>query len=228
MTFAAENRQPTKMRTLLFLTLLFPVATKPPRQSVDAAIARAQTAWARVKTLRATFEQTLTNPITGSELNSKGELQQRKPNKLAINFSDPVGDRIVADGQHVWVFLQSATPGQVIRMSITDVGAANTDLIGQFLNTPRAKYDVSDAGADKVGGRVARALVLTAKPGQALPFVRAKVWIDSADALIRQFESVDANGITRRVRLLTLIPNATVANKAFAFVVPKGVRVVER
>ena len=216
------------MRALLFLTLLIPGAAAPHRQSVDAVIARAQWAWSRVKTLRATFEQTLTNPLTGSELTSKGEFQQRKPNRLAINFSDPAGDRIVADGRHVWVFLQSATPGQVIRMSSTDVGAANTDLIGQFLNTPRGKYDASDAGVDRIGGRATRALVLTAKPGQALPFIRAKVWIDSADALIRQFESIDGNGITRRVRLLTLTPNAKVANATFAFRVPKDVRVVER
>src|SRR6185503_2673107 len=108
------------------------------------------------------------------------------------------------------------------------VGAANTDLIGQFLNTRRSSYDAADAGIDRVGSRTTRAIVLTAKPGQMLPFVRAKVWVDSADALIRQFESTDANGITRRVRLLTLTPNATVDPKAFVFVVPKGVRIVDR
>lgn len=195
---------------------------------MDAVVSRAIAAWSHVKTLRATFEQTLTNPITGSSLSSRGELQQRKPNKLAITFSEPAGDRIVADGKHVWVFLQSATPGQVIRMSTTDVGAANTDLIGQFLNTPRSRYDVADAGADKVGSRPARVLILTSKPGESLPFVRAKVWIDSADALIRQFESTDANGVTRRVRLLTIAPNVAVKDKSFAFKVPEGVRVVER
>lgn len=217
------------MRTALLLTLVSLGAAKPAsRQDVDATITRAIAAWSRVKTLRATFDQTLTNPITGSSMSSKGELQQRKPNKLAINFSDPAGDRIVADGKHVWVFLQSATPGQVIRMSTTDVGAANTDLIGQFLSTPRSRYDVADAGADKVGSRPARALILTSKPGESLPFVRAKVWVDSADALIRQFESTDANGITRRVRLLTLAPNVAVKDKSFAFKVPSGVRVVER
>jgi len=217
------------MRTLLLLALISVSApTALSRQDVDATITRAITAWSRVKTLRATFEQTLTNPITGSSMSSKGELLQRKPNRLAINFSDPAGDRSVADGKHGWVFLQSATPGQVIRMSTTDVGAANTDLIGQFLSTPRSRYDVADAGRDNVGSRPARALILTSKPGESLPFVRAKVWIDSADALIRQFESTDPNGITRRVRLLTLAPNVAVKDKSFAFKVPSGVRVVER
>ena len=208
--------------------LACPPAPAKPKQTVDAVITRAQTAWARVKTLRATFEQTLTNPITGSALTSRGELQQRKPNRLAITFSDPVGDRIVADGKFVWVYLQSATPGQVIKLASTDMGAASMDLIGQFLNTPRANYDAVDAGSDKVGTRTARAIVLTAKPGVELPFVRAKVWVDSADNLIRQFESTDGNGVSRRVRLLTLSPNAAVDSRAFAFRVPQNVRVVER
>lgn len=214
--------------SLAVATLACPPAPGKPKQSIEAVISRAQNAWARVTTLRATFEQTLTNPITGSALTSKGALQQRKPNRLAITFSDPVGDRIVADGKFVWVYLQSATPGQVLKLSSTDVGAASMDLIGQFLNTPRRKYDVLDAGSDKVGTRAARVLVLTAKPGEHLPFVRAKVWVDSTDSLIRQFESTDGNGVTRRVRLLTLSPNAPVDNKAFTFRVPRNVRVVER
>jgi len=71
-------------------------------------------------------------------------------------------------------------------------------------------------------------LVLTAKPGQSLPFIRAKVWVDARDALIRQFEAVDANGISRKVRILAMSPNAAVDQSAFRFDVPAGVRVIER
>ena len=214
--------------TLLTAHQLAAVNPKPRQASVDATITRAQLAWAKVKTLRAAFDQTIVNPITGSEMASKGTLQQRKPNKLAIAFTQPAGDRIVADGKFVWVFLQSATPGQVVKLANTDVGAASTDLIGQFLSTPRSRYDATDAGTDKVNGRTARALILTAKSGERLPFIRAKVWVDSADALIRQFESTVANGITRKVKITTMSPNASVQSDAFVFKVPNGVRVVER
>jgi outer membrane lipoprotein carrier protein len=214
--------------TPLLLAAAVALASHPaPRpQPVDSIIDRAVSAWSRVRTLRATFAQTVINPITGSELQSRGELQQRKPNRLAITFTDPAGDRIVADGAHVWVFLPSATPGQVIRMTNAQAGAGNTDLIGQFLDAPRSRYDITDAGTDQVNGRSARALILTAKPGQSLPFLRAKVWIDTKDFLIRQFESTDSNGISRKVRLLSLRPNATVDSSAFRFAVPAGVRVV--
>ena len=76
--------------------------------------------------------------------------------------------------------------------------------------------------------QLARILVLTARPGESLPFVRAKVWVDGADALIRQFDAVDANGISRKVRILTMSPNAAVDTSAFHFDVPAGVRIVER
>lgn len=219
------------MRRLLLFTVLAAsamAATAPAAhaQGADATIKRAQQAWSRVRTLRATFEQTITNPITGSSMVARGSLQQRKPNELAIVFTDPAGDRIVADGKHVWLFVPSATPGQVIRMTNAQAGAANTDLIGQFLDTPRANYDATDAGSGMVGTRAARAIMLVAKPGQSLPFVRAKVWVDAADGLIRQFEATDPNGISRSVKLLSLETNAPVDDDAFTFTPPKGVRVV--
>lgn len=196
------------------------------QRSVDDVIRRAQAAWADVKTLRASFEQSITNPITGAAMVSRGELQQQKPNRLSIDFSEPDADAIIADGEHVWLYLPSAAPGQVIRMTLEQAGAANTDLIGQFLDTPRATYDATDGGADSVAGRPARALILVAKPGQRLPFVRAKVWVDDKDGLIRRFESTDANGVSRNVRLLSLRPNAAVDRSAFTFRAPAGVRVV--
>jgi len=227
-TTRTERRPPAPASDTVRRDTARHATTGPTSADVDREIARAVAAWSRIRTLRATFEQQVTNPLTGSQVTAKGSLQQQRPTRLAILFSDPAGDRIVSDGQYVWVYLQSATPGQVVRMKVSDVGAGNTDLIGQFLNTPRSAYDATDAGADNVGGRPARAIVLVAKPGQALPFIRAKVWVDAADALIRQFEAVDANGISRHVRILTLSPNATVDASAFHFDVPAGVRVIDR
>lgn len=211
---------------LLATTTLALAGELPARQDIDRTIDRAVTAWAKVKTLRAEFVQTVVNPITGSSMESRGKLQQRKPNRLAIVFHQPVGDRIIADGRHVWIFLPSAAPGQVMKMTNAQAGAANTDLIGQFLDNPRKRYDITDGGTETVGGRRTRALVLTAKAGQQAPVLRARVWIDEKDALIRQFESTDASGVTRKVRLTSLKPNAKVDSTAFVFDAPAGVKVV--
>jgi len=83
-------------------------------QSTDQTLDRAVAAWGKVKTARATFEQTVTNSLTGSSATAHGEYQQQRPNRVAIRFTDPSGDRIVSDGASVWVYLPSSAPGQVV------------------------------------------------------------------------------------------------------------------
>src|SRR4051794_23766111 len=82
-------------------------------QSVDVTIDRAVAAWNKVKTMRGTFDQTVTNPLTGSSASAKGKFIQERPNRLAIRFSDPATDAIVSDGKVVWVYLPSSAPNQV-------------------------------------------------------------------------------------------------------------------
>jgi outer membrane lipoprotein carrier protein len=197
-------------------------------QSADATIDRAVAAWAKIKTVRGTFEQTVTNALTGSSANSRGTYAQERPNRLAIRFEQPGTDAIVADGKAVWVYLPSSAPGQVIKRPATDRASVPIDLTGQFLDSPRTKYDITAAGTRTISGHAAHGLTLVPKPGTSGPFTKATVWIDDDDALIREFEEIESNGVTRRVRLTTVEPNAPVARSAFTFVVPKGVKIVDQ
>lgn len=190
-----------------------------------AAIGRAVAAWQKVRTARASFVQTLTNPLVGSSATNTGEFVQSRPDKLAINFAQG-GDRIVSDGRWLWLYLPSATPGQVIKRSALDADDVPIDLTGQFLTAPQKRYDIVANGSDAVDGAPAHVFTLTPKQGQSAPFTRAKVWILDRDATIRQFETVESSGVTRRVKLTSLELNAPVPAGTFTFQVPKGVRVV--
>ena len=196
-------------------------------QSVEQTIDRAVAAWNAAKTVRASFEQTLTNPLTGSAVTARGEFQQQGRNRIDIRFTDPAGDRIVADGRALWVYLPSTTPGQVIKSSLAR-GANSVDLTGQFLTSPKSKYQITAAGTTSVGGRPARGLLLVPKREGSQPFTRATVWVDDRDALIRQFEVTDHNGVTRRVRLTSIRLNAPIDADAFRFTPPAGARVVQQ
>jgi outer membrane lipoprotein carrier protein len=145
-----------------------------------------------------------------------------------VRFQDPDGDRIVADGTWLWLYLPSSAPNQVIKRAQPAQGSGTVDVTAEFLDRPFERYDIADAGADSVDGRAARAVVLTPKAGGPTDFTRAKVWIDAGDGYIRQFEVEQANGVTRRVRLTALQVNVPTDDTAFRFVVPKGSRVVER
>jgi outer membrane lipoprotein carrier protein len=92
------------------LSLLFIATLQSP---ADRAIESAVSAYAHIRTAKATFEQTITNPLLGSTFRSKGEFEQSRPNKVAFRFTDPKGDMIVCDGRFVWVYLPASTPGRV-------------------------------------------------------------------------------------------------------------------
>jgi len=204
------------------------VAAPLAAQSADATIDRAVAAWAKVKTVRGTFEQTVTNSLTGSSANSRGTYAQERPNRLAIRFEQPGTDAIIADGKVLWVYLPSSAPGQVIKRPATDRASVPIDLTGQFLDSPRTKYDITAAGTRTVSGHPAHGLTLVPKAGTSAPFTKATVWIDDDDALIREFEETESTGVTRRVRLTSVEPNAPVARSDFTFVVPKGVKVIDQ
>lgn len=197
-------------------------------QSVDATIDRAVAAWSKVRTVRGTFEQTVSNAITGSSAMSRGDYVQERPNRLAIRFTPPASGEIVADGQIVWVYLPSSTPGQVFKRRATDRSAVPIDLTGQFLDAPRTKYDITATTSKVVDRHATHGLILTPKPGSDAPFSKATVWVDDDDSLIREFEMAEANGVTRHVHLLTVQTDAVIDQSTFTFAIPKGVKVVDQ
>jgi len=210
-----------------------PSTTTPPQPNpADAALAKAVAAYADVRTARATFEQTITNPLVGSKLNSRGEFEQRRPNQFAFRFIEPKGDKIISDGKFVWVYLPNSQPDQVIRIAIADGagggggGAGSLDLISEFFDSPKSRYKVQDGGATTVEGRAARAVLLT--PTKAASFTKATVWIDVSNGKLLQFEAEEHSGIVRRVKITSFTPNVDVNASAFVFKPPKGVRVVDR
>jgi outer membrane lipoprotein carrier protein len=197
-------------------------------QSPTTTLDRAVHAYKNVKSVRATFAQTITNPLLGQTVTSAGEVLQRRPHHVSVRFTDPAGDRIVADGKWVWFYLPSSTPGQVVRSRIAKDGSGSPDLTAQFLETPTSRFAVTDLGRDKVNGRNARVLSLVPKDGVEAPFTKAVIWVDSADALIRQFELTEPSEIVRRVTIKTLTLNPVISASAFRFTPPSGTKVIDQ
>jgi outer membrane lipoprotein carrier protein len=194
----------------------------------DDLLDRAVAAWSGVKTVRATFDQTIVNSLTGNTLTSKGEYQQQRPGRLSVRFSDPSTDRIVADGKYVWLYLPSTTPGQVIRSRLGEGGTGTVDLTAQFLSTPRSRYDVTSLGAKTVAGRATHAYRLVPRPGYDSQFKSAVVYVDDDDASVRKFEVTEPSGLQRTVTLTSFRTNVPVDAKAFTFTPPSGTRIVDR
>lgn len=215
-------------RLLSALALLATTTVAAQAQSADAVIDHAVNAWSKVRTIRASFVQTLSNPLTGTSAESQGVFQEQRPDRLSIVFDDHDGDRIVQDGRYLWIYVPSSAPGQVLRRPATEAGsAAPIDLSQQFLASPHARFVITGAGKGTVDGMPATEITLVPRRADSAPFTRANVWVTDADGLIRQFQTEETSGVKRTVRLTRVTVNGTVDASAFRFAVPKGVKVVQ-
>src|SRR4029078_11631038 len=140
------------MRIISGIAAVAVLAASAQAQSPEAVMDRAVKNYESMKSLRAEFTQTITNPLTGTTSISTGELLRKQPNLLAINFTNPKGDRVVADGKAAWVYLPSPAPGQGIRLTAKTKAADNVEPVALFLSSPRTKYTLKGEAKQVVGG----------------------------------------------------------------------------
>ena len=188
---------------------------------------RASASYDSVRTLQADFIQIIENPMLGDPDTTRGKLFQRRPSFFAMRFTQPKRDRIVADGHRLWLYTPSSTPGQVIRTAIPGTGTTGPNLIGQFVEHPRERYDARYVRADSMGGTAFDVVALTPRaPDQ--PYSRAAVWIAKTDGLVRRIDIEESSGQRRTIILQHLTVNRPIATREFSFSPPAGSRVVDQ
>jgi outer membrane lipoprotein carrier protein len=180
-----------------------------------------------VRTLQADFVQVIDNPMLGDPDTTRGRLFQRRPNYFAMRFTEPKDDRIVADGRRLWLYTPSTTTGQVIRAAIPGTGTTGPNLIGQFVERPRERYDARYVRADSVADSPVDVIAL--KPHASdLPYTEATVWIAKRDGLVRRIEIVETSGQRRTITLQHLMVNRPIPAREFRFSPKAGLQVVDQ
>ena len=200
------------------------------RQSVDPLLIldRASAVFDSVQILAAGFVQVVTNPLVGEPDTTRGQLFQRRPSYFEMRFTAPAGDRIVADGHHLWLYTPSTTPGQVIRTAIPATGTTGPNLIGQFVDHARERYQARYVRADTLRSDGAADVIALVPKATDLPYRSAVIWVTRSDGLVRRLEIAEASGQDRSVVLHDLVVNGAVPDGEFRFSVPRGVRVVDQ
>ena len=209
--------------TLLPAYLATCLAAQDPWPVLDRASAVYQT----ITTFSADFVQIVTNPMIGAPDTTRGRLYQVRPSRFAMRFTDPKGDRIVADGRYLWLYTPSTTPGQVIRSRIPEYGTTGPNLIGQFVEHPRERYTARYARADSLPGGMADVVTLKPKAGDQ-PYTEATIWVGREDGLVRRLEIAETSGQRRTVLLGNVKVNGGVPGREVTFSPPAGVRVVDQ
>jgi len=198
-----------------------------PTQDPGPVLDRASAAYQTIRTLSAEFTQVVANPLIGAPDTTRGKLYQMRPSHFAMRFSRPRGDRIVADGRHLWLYTPSSTPGQVIRTAIPRTGTTGPNLIAQFVERPRERYRARYVGADSLADGVADVVALVPRATD-LPYSEAMVWVGRDDGLVRRIEIVETSGQRRTLVLRNLVVNRGVPSREFIFSPPAGSRVVDQ
>jgi len=203
------------------------VLAAPPlsAQSADSVLARAQRAYDGMTTLRAAFSQTLTNPMLGGPEQSRGVLFLQPPGRFAMRFTEPSGDRVVADGQWLWVYTPSSVPDQVIRQPIPTSGANTPNLFAQFVDQPLERYRASYVGSDTVAAEPVDLVRLVPK-GDDAPFREAVIGISRRDGWMRRLSLVEESGQRRVLTFQRLDINQLIPPGELRFSVPRGTRVI--
>jgi outer membrane lipoprotein carrier protein len=211
------------------VVLLLALALTGTAQAQDASaiIGRSSRVYRSLSSLRADFTQVIQNPMIDST-ESRGTLMQAGEAKFSMRFSDPPGEAIVIDGQHVWVYTPSTVPGQVIRLAVPSGGPVyGYNLLAWLLDRPAERYKATLLKSEELNGRSMDVVELEpAVPD--LPFDRAVLWLDRQDALPRKLDITEKSGSKRMLTLSKVQVNRQAPAGTFTFEVPKNVRVVDQ
>lgn len=215
------------MKLLLAVVLALAGAGSAQAQDAEAIVGRSSRVYRSLSSLTADFVQVIDNPMIDSA-ESRGTLVQAGAAKLSMRFTDPPGEAVVIDGEHVWVYTPSTVPDQVLRLKAPSGGPVyGYNLLAWFLDRPAERYEAKYLREDKLGNRAMDVVELTpAVPD--LPFERAVLWLDRQDGLPRRLEITERSGALRSLALSNLRVNSRVPDSTFEFKVPAGARVVDQ
>lgn len=193
-------------------------------QDPETIARAADAALESLRSLGAEFTQDVVNPILERTSTGRGTLLYKAPDRFRIAYSDPAGDVVVNDGDHVWIFLPSSQPGQVIRQPSDESGVQNPLT---YLRDLRRHFEATHAGRERILGHPADHLAMTPRTDRA-PFTRLDVWVDAATKLPRQVRTTTADEVVTTYTFRTFQRNVDLADRLFTFAPPQGVEVFDQ
>lgn len=232
MSAARGRRLASVVAALGALGVLAPARLTAQRESVAARpgvalLERVAAAYRGPRALRARFTQHLVSAGGGAALRSEGEFLQQGPTRFAFRFTAPPEDRIVADGEAVWIYLPSTLRGQAFRLPRGIGAGAGLDLVSALLTDAGRRYVITELPDTSDGGRTWSRVALTPRAGAA-PFTQAVLTIDPARAVIVAAVLTEPSGLVRTLAFTRVRLGGALPPDAFRFTPPAGVRVVDQ
>lgn len=214
--------------TLAAVAVLLPLgagAQSGPEEKAMGVLRTAADRYEALDALCARFHQIRRVPLLDQVTESRGRLCHKDPNLFLMSFSDPEGDVVVGDGEHLWIYYPSVDPEQVFQQPLEGRGG-RFDFYREFLADPGTRYAATYLESQTIEGHPTHVLRLV--PRESSPYVEARVWIDRERHLIRKVVITEENESVREVILTRIEVEPDLSPHAFRFTPPEGATVIRR
>ena len=202
-----------------------PTPTVQAAQQNPAELAAAlQRKYDGIKDFSADFTHTYEGGVLRKRITERGHLVVKKPGKMRWEYTAPEQKQFVSDGVKMYSYIPQDK--QVIVASVPPENEAATPalfLAGKGSLTRDFTATLADTPAEMPAG--SRALKLVPKTRQA-EYDSLVLVVDPGTLAIRGLVTFDAQGGKSSFNFTNLQENTGVADKAFAFKIPRGVDVI--
>src|SRR6266851_1276059 len=177
-----------------------------------------------IRDFSADFTHTYEGGVLRKQITERGQLLVKKPGKMRWDYSAPEPKQFVSDGVKMYSYLPQDK--QVIVATVPPADQATTPtlfLAGKGNLTRDFTPSIVEAPAGMPAG--SRALKFVPKARQP-DYDWLILVVDPVSLTIRGLVTVDAQGGKSSFSFINLKENVGLADKAFAFKIPRGVDVV--
>ena len=208
----------------LALVLAAMVAAAPADQTASELAAALQKKIDGVKDFSTDFTHAYQGGVLRKQITERGRLIVKKPGKMRWDYTVPEPKQFVSDGVKMYSYIPQDK--QVIVASVPAEDQATTPalfLAGKGSLTRDFTASLVDAPAGMPAGT--RGLKLVPKARQP-DYDWLMLVVDPGTLAIRGLQTVDAQGGTSTFFFTNLKENVGIADKEFAFKIPRGVDVI--
>jgi outer membrane lipoprotein carrier protein len=204
-------------------TCRLPIALAADQTAAELAAAL-QRKYDSVKDFSADFTHTYQGGVLRKKITERGHLIVKKPGKMRWEYSAPEPKQFVSDGMKMYSYIPQDK--QVIVASVPAENEATTPAL--FLaGRGSLTRDFNPSLENVPVGMPAGSRVLKLVPKARQPEYDSLVLVvDPATLALRGLVTIDAQGGTSSFTFTDLQENTGVADKAFAFKIPRGVDVI--
>lgn len=197
-------------------------AVSAPSLSFEQVLKAIDRYYEGLHSLKADFTQLVQVPALEKSENFNGRFYFLKPHYLRLEYDNPPGQLLVADGTWYWFYMPQEDIPQAMRVSMASGEQAPGYVMGGKM---AERFTGSLLGVEKRDG--VECYVLDLEPNSPSYYKSLRAWIDKLSFATRAVRYIDEGGNFNTFDLLNQEANAPVSPAGFNFTPPPGTQILD-